>query len=107
MLLSEVFPELSKELQGLLHGGGEAELAEQVPLLNILDRCRCGDDFCATIYTQPPPVGRYGPNHRTIRTIDLDAENGMIIVDVVSKEIACIEILNRDEIRKKLLEVLP
>jgi hypothetical protein len=31
----------------------------------------------------------------------------MIVIDVVDGEIACIEVLDRDDIRKKLLEVLP
>jgi len=31
----------------------------------------------------------------------------MVILDVVEDKVVCIEILNRDEIRKKLLEVFP
>jgi hypothetical protein len=103
MLVSELFPELSQELEQLLRDKGEAELAEQVSDLELVDRCRCGDDFCATIYSQPKPK-RFGPDHRAM---DLDANTGMIIVDVVARKIVCIEILYRDLIRKKLLEVLP
>jgi hypothetical protein len=104
MLVSEAFPELSQELEGLLRNKGEAELADEVSDLKLFDRCRCGDDFCSTMYTQPEPRRRYGPDHRSI---DLDANTGMIIVDVVERQIVCIEILYRDAIRKKLLEVLP
>lgn len=70
----------------------------------MVDRCRCGDDFCATIYTQTKPAKRYGPSHRSF---DLDAHTGMILLDVVEEKIVCIEILNRSEIRMKLLEMLP
>ncbi len=37
----------------------------------------------------------------------MDAQTGMVILDVVEDKVVCIEILNRDEIRKKLLEVFP
>ena len=104
MLVSEVFPELAKELQELLRNKGEAELAEDISDLTLVDRCRCGDDFCATLYTQTKPAERYGPSHRSF---DLDADTGMILLDVVEEKIVCIEILNRSEIRMKLLEILP
>jgi hypothetical protein len=104
MLVSDEFPELSEELQTLLRSLGEVILAEQVPGLRLLDRCRCGDDFCATIYTQPKPAKAYGPSHRNV---PLTPEKGMIILDVVDGKIACVEILYRDEIRSKLLKVLP
>ena len=47
MLVSEAFPELSEELRELLRNKREAELAEQISELKLVDRCRCGDDFCA------------------------------------------------------------
>ena len=37
---------------------GESELADTVPDLTIVERCRCGDDFCATMYTYPPRLIR-------------------------------------------------
>jgi hypothetical protein len=104
MLVSEIFPELFTELQELLQHKGEAKLAAQIPELRLVDRCRCGDDFCATIYTQAKPAKRYGPSHRSL---DLEADKGMIILDVVEDKVACIEILHRGEIRMKLLEMLP
>jgi hypothetical protein len=39
--------------------------------------------------------------------MDLDADEGMLIVDVVADTIAHVEVLNRDDIRKKLVEALP
>lgn len=104
MLVADKFPELSEELLTLMHDLGEAQLVQQVPELRLVDRCRCGDDFCATIYTEPKPEKAYGPSHRNV---PLMPAKGMIILDVVEEKIACIEILYRDEIRKKLLSVLP
>jgi hypothetical protein len=104
MLVSDDFPELSEELQTLLRKLGEVNLAEQVPGLKLADRCRCGDDFCATIYTQPKPKKAYEPSHRNV---SLQPAKGMIILDIVEERIACVEILYRDEVRNKLLKLLP
>jgi len=79
-------------------------LAEQVPNLQILSRCHCGDDFCATFYTKPKPAGSYGAGHSCLQ---LEPDNGMIILDVVDGKIACVEVLYRDDVREQLLLVLP
>lgn len=55
MRLSNVLPALAIELEQLLKNQGEAELAAQVVQLTIVDRCRCGDDFCSSFYTLPKP----------------------------------------------------
>ena len=97
MLLAEIFPSPARELDQLLKNQGEVELA-------IVDRCRCEDDFCLSFYTQPKPEGTYGPGHRCI---DLDAAEGMLVLDVVAGKIAHVEVLNRNDIRRKLLATLP
>lgn len=104
MLLTEIFPLLARELEQLLKKQGEFELAAQVSQLEIVDRCRCGDDFCSSFYTQPKPEGRYGTSHRCI---DLDAAEGMLVLDVVAGTIAHVEVLNRDDIRQKLVATFP
>ena len=102
--LVEALPELANELERLLRLEGEAELAAQVQGLRIVDRCQCGDDFCATFYVQPKPMGSYGPTHRTVA---LGPEQGMLILDVDNAKIACIEVLYRDDIRHRLDTLLP
>jgi hypothetical protein len=82
-LLSEVLPTFAEELRQLLTATGEPELAAQVSGLRIVDRCRCGDDFCATFYVRPKPNGSYGPNHRNVSLIP---NEGMLILDVVWPE---------------------
>jgi len=102
--LTRTLPAFASELELLLSEEGEHELASQVSTLEIIDRCRCGDDFCSSFYTQPKPEGAYGPNHRSLV---LDAAEGMIILDVVSGLIAYVEVLNRDDVRKPLTAVFP
>jgi hypothetical protein len=103
LLLAEVLPVFAAELQQLLEENGEPELAAQVPGLMIFDRCRCGDDFCATFYTKPKPRGSFGPGHRNVA---LQPDEGMLILDVVGDAIACVEVLYRGEVRQRLEEAL-
>ncbi|MEQ1352774.1 MAG: hypothetical protein ABLT11_02085 [Candidatus Acidiferrum sp.] len=70
----------------------------------IVDRCRCGDDFCATFYVQPKPEGAYGPGHHNI---DLNPDKGMLIVDVVDGNIVAVQALYRDAFRRKLIGAFP
>jgi len=103
-LLVDMFPALSAELQQLLTEQGESRLAAQVPGLTVIDRCRCGDDFCGMFYVLPKPVGAYGPDHRNV---DLSPKDGMLILDVLANRIAAVEVLYRDEIRQRLLAEFP
>ena len=104
LLLTDTLPAFAAELHQLLEEQGESELAAQVSELMILDRCRCGDDFCATIFTQPKPAGAYCPGHRNVV---LTPDNGTLILDVVAEEIACVEVLDRKDVHGKLLAEFP
>ncbi len=103
-LLADAIPTLAQELEELLAAQGESALAGQINELKIVSRCRCGDDFCATFYTQPKPIGSYGPNHRCLELMPTD---GMIILDIVDGTIMKIEVLFRDEVRAQLHAILP
>jgi hypothetical protein len=103
-LLADAFPEFALELESLLVKQGEAQLAMQIRRLRVVDRCRCGDDFCATFYMKAKPRGSWGPDNRCV---EVTPEDGMIILDVSSGEISCVEVLFRDELRAQLLSVLP
>ena len=100
MLLAETLPEFAQELQRLLEAQ-KPELAVQVPILKIVEGCGCGDDFCASFYTQPKPNGAYGPGHDTL-LLDTEAP-GMLILDVVDGVISFIEVLYRPDVRQKLV----
>ena len=103
-LLVEAVPQLAKELSNGLEALGETDLAQQVAGLKIVDRCHCGDDFCATIYTAPTPKGAYGAGHENVR---LNVAEGEIILDVVDRKIMCVEVLYRDDLRQALLALWP
>jgi len=103
--LAGVLPAFTAELQQLLVKQGEPELAAQVPSLRILERCDCGDDFCATFYTRPKPNGSFGPGHRNVRLFP--DEGSLLVLDIVDGEIACIELLDRSDIREMLLVLVP
>ena len=70
----------------------------------MLDRCRCGDGFCATFYTAPKPDGGYGSGHECLAVESCD---GMIILDLVEDEIRCVEVLYRPDVQKGVSLVLP
>ena len=82
---------------------GEVELAGQVSSLALVDRCRCDSDSCATLYCVPKPEGAWGSDHRNIL---LATKEGLTVVDVLDEKIVCIEILDRAEIRARVLELL-
>ena len=122
--LRQIWPDVIALLKSLLTEAGEIELAATVEGLEVYDRCRCGSDHCATVYTKPRPSGGFGPGHRNVvfwnaNTIDLDTRLRVgdtstaptteytTILDVVQDEIRCIEILYDHESRRRLLAALP
>jgi hypothetical protein len=100
MLLTETLPDFAQELRGLLQGQ-KPELAVQIPILEIVEGCRCGDDFCASFYTQPKPKGACGPGHETLLLVT--EPPAMLMLDVVDGVISVIEVLYRADLRRKLI----
>ncbi|MBU0755876.1 MAG: hypothetical protein KJ645_12100 [Planctomycetes bacterium] len=96
-LLSELFPELFDEIHRLLKNDGQDALADELMMTRIVDKCRCGDGFCSSIYAVPKPFGAWGNGHDTI---PLDTEQGMINLDIVDGKIVHIEVLDRPDIKK-------
>jgi hypothetical protein len=92
-------PDLSRELAELLITAREPSLASQINDSEIVAKCSCSDDFCASFYTAPKPVGSYGPQHRNL---ELRPAKGMIILDLVDDRIVHVEVLYRDDVRSKL-----
>jgi hypothetical protein len=101
MLLAETLPEFAQELQRLLQAQ-KPELAVQVPILKIVEGCGCGDDFCASFYTQPKRRGVRPLSRHDTLLLDTEAP-GMLILDVVDGVISFIEVLYRPDVRQKLV----
>jgi hypothetical protein len=104
LLLTKALPEFSEELFQLLSDASESKLAQQVESLCIVERCRCKDDFCSSFYTAQKPIGKYGTGHRTI---ELNPEAGMIILDLVDTHIMQVEVLYRPDVEGKLNLLFP
>jgi hypothetical protein len=100
MLLVESSPEFSRELRDLLIAAGEPALAAQVDRLEIVAKCGCNDDFCASFYTARKPFERYGEWRRSV---EVQPTEGMILLDVLGDTIIFIEVLYRDDVRAKLI----
>jgi hypothetical protein len=94
-------PEFAAELSVLLAQQDETTLAESVAGLWVLDRCRCGAEYCATIYTLNPDA------EYTDGLSLFPKDRSVIYIDTVDGNIACIEALDLPEVRKKLLALLP
>jgi hypothetical protein len=103
--LESAIPDFAAELRRLLEREGRPDLAEQVTGLPVVDRCRCGDDFCAMFYAVPRPGGAWGPGHETIILKFVDT--GMINIDLVAGRIVAVEVLYRQDIQSALARLFP
>ena len=104
LTFEQFLPEFATELETVLRAQGRSDMALQVRRLPLVDRCRCGDDFCATFYTAPKPNRAYGAGHANV---EVGTADGMLVLDLVYDEIRCIEVLHRPDVRKALLTVFP
>ena len=104
-LLTEALPQFAAELEKALHRDGVPSLAGQVGGLQLVDRCRCRDEFCATFYTVAKPRGPWRDLGKH-ENLEVSAESGMIILDLVDGHIAAVEVLYRDDVRDALHKVL-
>jgi hypothetical protein len=101
--LSGALPEFAAETRRMLLRCHEAALADQVDELWIYDRCRCGMEDCATVYTAAETVP--GPGQRGVGGGFEDT--GYVLIDVADDRIVCIETLFYPEFVKALTELLP
>ena len=102
--IGEVLPAFAAELEELSRIAGRPELAVQIRRLTILELCGCGDSGCAHFYTAPKPAGAYGPGHANV---NLPAERGLVILDVVDGLIVAVEVLDWPDVETVLDMYLP
>ena len=101
--LSRALPEFAAETRRTLIRCDEAALADQVDELWIYDRCRCGMEECATVYTAAETLHR--PGYRGVGGGFTDT--GYVLIDVSNECIVCIEMLGYPKLVKTLTELLP
>src|SRR5688500_19012578 len=102
--LSALFSAFARELQGMMLEIERADLAAQVPTLQVVARCTCGDHNCAHFYTEPPPEGAYGAGHASVV---LPAKSGSVVLDVIEGRIVAVEVLDRPDVKSSLDQHLP
>ena len=90
----DLWPVLAHQLELALHREGEDNLADQVASLDVVARCNCGDSFCQSFYTEPPPDGRYPDRLRTV-WCEEPGWPGYLLLDVVDERIHFVEVLDR------------
>ncbi|MFG2693331.1 hypothetical protein [Kitasatospora sp. NPDC048407] len=96
-LVRDVFPELVDELAALLEQDGEPELAAGARELRLVALCECEDTSCQSFRTALHPAGQpYGPGHRCL---ELPAEEGMAVLDVVDDRIMYVELIDHPPLR--------
>jgi hypothetical protein len=95
-LVSDVLPDFVEEITYLLRESGAEPLCDQIRGLRIESVCDCGDENCASFAT--------APEVKVASTVELQAMEGFLIVDLNSKNEVCfIEVLHRPDV-KYLLE---
>jgi hypothetical protein len=93
----ECWPVFGGQLRDALVGGEELVLAGRVGELRVHQVCGCGDDFCQSFYTAPPPEKEYPYAEGRARNVVLNDPgwDGYLILDVVDGRIAYVEVLDR------------
>ncbi len=81
---------------------GDFELAERVKELAIFDRCRCGDNFCASFDTVPERTTPYPKGFRV-----LILRPGGLHLDVLDNTIVHVEVLFRDDLKARIHAAVP
>ena len=81
-------PQMASEVRRALVECGEYALVDQVETLWVCDRCRCGNEDCATLYTSPEE--RPTASERAIGA-RLPAAGGYILIEVADEHIVSIE----------------
>ena len=97
MKLVEEMPGLAKQLEKGLIDIGEIELANSVNFIEISGRCDCGDLNCGTFYTLDKSIWSGNNLRQVFPTLD-----GLYAIDVFENKLACVEILDRDDVCIKL-----
>lgn len=94
--LEDEWPVLAGQLKRALQEMGEDPLAGQVQALRVVARCDCGDSFCQSFYTEPPPKGAYPyPDRARNICCENPGWDGELILDVVDERIHFVEVLYR------------
>lgn len=102
MLLRGVLPAVAVELADALFRAGRPDLATAVEQIELVERCPCNDEKCATFFTQPNDSW----DGREVERVIVDMP-GLICIHTVDGLIARIELLSRPDVRVRLGQLFP
>ena len=102
-LVGTVLPGLAGRMEAALRARGEARLADQIAGLRITAVCLCDQPFCGSFHTLGRPMKRWFIRGRQIELAD--GGPGEVVIDVVRGEIAYVEVLYLDDVRKALASI--
>jgi hypothetical protein len=97
-LVSEIDPELARDLAGALAAAGEGVLAGAVASLHVIEACHCDDPTCASFYAVDPFRAAWLWRQRG-RTIVLAPG---LSVDAAGGRIICVEVHHRPTLKAAL-----
>ena len=97
-LLSEIDPELARDLGRALAAAGEEVLAGAVASLPVVEACHCDDPTCASFYAVDPFRAAWLWRHHG-RTIELAPG---LSVDAAGARIVCVEVHDRPTLKAAL-----
>lgn len=103
MRLIRVMPDVADELNAGFKEIGRYDLAAKVAGLELVDRCRCENEFCATFYTQPK-ASLAKPKEVEELIIPMQ---GLMCIQLDRGQVVWVELLYRPEVREKLKILLP
>jgi hypothetical protein len=102
-LVRSVVPGLAARIEAALRAQGEERVAEQVPELRITAVCPCEHSYCGSFHTAPFPIRRWFMRGRQIELHD--GGPGEITVDVVRGQIAYVEVLHLEDVRRAIATI--
>ena len=101
--IRDLAPEFAEELAALLIAEDEPELAAQMLDVEVVARCSCEEEFCASFYTAPVPEGGYDDGMQ----VGPLSGGGAANVDVADGRLMHVEVINNPEFRRRLRLALP
>jgi|SRR5579885_952012 len=110
--IKELMPKFAEELKRLILAQKTDltlwTLAGSIDDLEVVGKCGCGQDNCATFYTLPESERMWDDNDVTAGSIEIDEKNGkgLIVMDIRWGKISGFEVLWREDV-KECLENVP
>jgi hypothetical protein len=110
MRFRDALPAFYGEIERALQAEGLTGVLEQLPTLEVIDRCDCDEVGCGTFYVGPSrPLNQVEMNIVGVRhgeSMPLDVETGLVVVDTDNfGRVTGVEVLDRLDVAAVLKEL--